>query len=78
MHMTGGDFDGNLNMLSFCPELIALAEETGQAVAAANMADVAEALCNLRFKGEYILMVTIENSRIAGLEWGYHNFFVVQ
>ena len=36
----------DLNMLSFCPELLALAESTGQAVAAANMEDVAEALCN--------------------------------
>ena len=44
MHMTGGDFDGDLNMLSFCPELIALAEAKAQAVAAANMEEVAEAL----------------------------------
>lgn len=50
MHMTGGDFDGDLNMLSFCPELIALAEGTEHAVAAASMEDVAEALGNLRFK----------------------------
>ena len=50
MHMTGGDFDGDLNMLSFCPELIALAEATEHAVAAASMEDVAEALRNLRFK----------------------------
>ena len=50
MHMTGGDFDGDLNMLSFCPQLIALAEATEHAVAAASMEDVAEALRNLRFK----------------------------
>ena len=43
MRMTGGDFDGDLSMLSFCPDLIDLAEVTAQVVAEAKMEEVAKA-----------------------------------
>ena len=80
MHMTGGDFDGDLNMLSFCPELIALAEATEHAVAAASMEDVAEALRNLRFKKRMYAdgADRKQSYQSAGLEWGYHELFVAQ